>query len=198
MTAIWNNDGSGWRLLVPSGFIDEAALHTLVEDAPHLLPLAGSPSLAVIGREVQLSNGYADLLAVEPSGRLVVIEVKLARNSEARRAVVAQVLSYAAYLAGTEPHVLERELVGRYLSERGHGSLADAAAASDQSGSFSLEAFSAGLAESLSEGRFRLVLVLDSAEQRAIRQTGRCCASWREAGWRGMPTSCFGSLCARL
>src|SRR5947208_11899103 len=96
MTAIWRNDGSGWRALRPTGFPDEAALHRLVEEAPQMLPLAGTPRLVVVGREVQLGGGYADLLAVEPSGRLAVIEVKLARNAEARRAVVAQVLTYAA------------------------------------------------------------------------------------------------------
>ena len=49
--------------------------------------------MVVVGKEVALGNGYADLLAVEPSGRLVVVEIKLARNAEARRAVVAQVLT---------------------------------------------------------------------------------------------------------
>ena len=67
-----------------------------------MLPLTGAPQLVVVGREVQLGNGYADLIAVEPSGRLAIIEVKLARNAEARRAVVAQVLTYAAYLRGME------------------------------------------------------------------------------------------------
>ena len=52
-----------------------------------------------------LGNGYADLLAVEPPGRMVVIEVKLARNSEARRAIVAQVLTYAGFLNCLDPRV---------------------------------------------------------------------------------------------
>ncbi len=86
MTAIWQNNGSGWHLLVPTGFPNEATLHTLVEEAPHLLPLAGTPRLIVVGREVQLGSGYADLVAIEPSGRLAIIEIKLARNAEARRA----------------------------------------------------------------------------------------------------------------
>ena len=100
MTAIWRNDGSGWRLLAPVGFDAEATLHSLIEEAPQLLPLAGTPRLSVVGREVWLGNGYADLLAVEPSGRLAIIEIKLARSAEARRAVVAQVLAYATYLHG--------------------------------------------------------------------------------------------------
>jgi hypothetical protein len=65
------------------------------------------------------------LLAVEPSGRLVVIEIKLARNAEARRAVVAQVLTYAAHLKGLDPTLLEENLVDGYL--RGINTRASAA-----------------------------------------------------------------------
>ena len=97
MTAIWGTDPNGrWLPLTPTPYLAEAELHDLVRDAPQMLPLAGTPQLTVLGREVRLGNGYADLLAVESTGRLVVVEVKLSANAESRRAVVAQVLSYAA------------------------------------------------------------------------------------------------------
>ena len=85
------------HLLSPTGFPNEGTLHTLVEQASHLLPLAGTPRLIVLGREVQLGSGRADLFAIEPSGCFAIIEIKLASNAEARRAVIAQVLAYAAY-----------------------------------------------------------------------------------------------------
>src|SRR6266567_420165 len=157
MTAIWRNDGSGWRLLAPAGFPDEATLHSLIEQAPQLLPLAGSPQLTILGREVQLGSGYADLIAVEPTGRLAVIEVKLARNAEARRAVVAQVLAYAAYLHGLDIAVLETDILSAHLRRRGYETLASAVAGSNQDGSFEPTEFSRGLAAYLQEGRFRLV-----------------------------------------
>ena len=75
-------------------------MRSLVEEAPELLPLSGTPHLVVLGREIYLGGGKADLIAVEPSGRLVVIEVKLEKNAEARRAVVAQIFTYAAFLHG--------------------------------------------------------------------------------------------------
>ena len=56
MTPIWQNDGSSWHLLAPTGFPNEAKLHDLVAEAPHILPLAGTPRLVVLGREVQLGN----------------------------------------------------------------------------------------------------------------------------------------------
>src|SRR6202012_4086450 len=94
-------------------------MHALVRDAPQMLPLAGSPRLTVLGREVRLGNGYADLLAVESTGRLVVIEVKLSTNAESRRAVVAQVLSYAGYLQGLDLAQRESQILKDHLGVAG-------------------------------------------------------------------------------
>ena len=79
---IWSSDGAGWTLLPTESFPDEDTLHTLVEQAPEMLPLAGSPNLVILGREVQLGSGSADLVAVETGGRPTVIEIKLAKNAE--------------------------------------------------------------------------------------------------------------------
>jgi len=82
VTAIWGTDPNGrWLPLAPTAYLAEAELHYLVGNAPEMLPLAGTPQLTVLGREVRLGSGYADLLAVESTGRLVVIEVKLSLPS---------------------------------------------------------------------------------------------------------------------
>jgi hypothetical protein len=120
-----------------------------------MLPLAGSPQLTVLGREVRLGSGCADLIAVESTGRLVIIAVKLAGNAESRRAVVAQVLSYAGYLQGLDPEQLESQVFGR--------SVLAAVQAGDQQHVVDAEDFRESLARSLAEGSFRLVIVLDSA-----------------------------------
>lgn len=172
MTAIWKAATDGWELLEAAGFPDEATLQRLVAETPALLPLSGSPQLEVVGREVLLGGGYADLLAVETSGRLAVIEVKLARNSEARRAVVAQVLAYAAVLYGLSVERLETEILAQHLATRDYASLADAARQLEQTASFDEEAFTQALAESLRRGSFRLVLVLDEAPAELIRLAG--------------------------
>jgi hypothetical protein len=172
MSAIWKSEGAGWKLLAPDGFPDEDSLHSLVEAAPQLLPLSGEPLLVVVGREVVLGAGTADLVAVEPSGRLAIIEIKLKRNSEARRAVVAQVLTYAAHLHGLDPEAVERDVLGTHLRSREYTSLADAVMKSDQHGSFDPDAFSDGLAVGLSSGRLRLVLVLDEAPEELMSLVG--------------------------
>lgn len=172
MTAVWQQDSEGWRLLSSVGFPDEATLHDLVEQAPHLLPLSGRPNLTVLGREVLLGGNYADLLAVEPSGRIVVVEIKLAKNSEARRAVIAQVLTYAAFLRGTSVKSLETDVLHKHLHGRGFSTLLEAALADDQEGGIDHDQFSQGVQESLELGQFRLVIVLDSAPQELVRLVG--------------------------
>lgn len=171
MSVIWAADPGGqWRPLALAGFPAEAALHDLVERAPQMLPLAGSPRLTVLGREVRLGGGYADLLAVESSGRLVIIEVKLAGNAEARRAVVAQVLSYAGYLQGLDPGQLESQVLGNRLGEG--GSVLAMVEAGDQEREVDPSAFRDGLARSLADGSFRLVIVLDSAPDELVQVVG--------------------------
>lgn len=172
MTAIWQHNAMGWQLMAPSGFPDEAALHGLVEEALHILPLAGGPRLVMLGREVLLGGNWADLVAIEPTGRLAILEIKLAKNAEARRAVVAQILTYAAYLRGMDVDTLERDVLGTHLRKRGYESLAQAVAADDQEGAFEQAAFEAMLASSLSEGHFRLVLILDEAPPELVRLIG--------------------------
>ena len=160
ISGVWTQNDEGWKLSRPEGFPDEATLHGLIEQTPEMLPLSGAPPVLILGREVPLGSGYADLVGVETSGRPVIIEVKLAQNNEARRAVVAQILAYAANLHGTTRAQLE-ERFGESLKKRGHESLVDAVQ-SAQGDAFDADEFTAALDEHLREGRFRLVFVLDS------------------------------------
>ena len=160
MSGIWTEDGDSWKLSPPKGFRDEATLHGLIEQTPEMLPLSGAPPLLILGREVPLGSGYADLVGVETSGWPVIIKVKLAQNNEARRAVVAQILAYAANLHGTTREQLE-DRFDESLKKRGHESLVEAAQ-SAQEGALDADEFTAALDEHLREGRFRLVFVLDT------------------------------------
>ena len=115
MTGIWTNTGEGWQLSYPQVFQEEATLHKLIEENPQLLPLACSPRLTILGSEIKLGTGYADILAVESNGRPAIIEVKLAGNPEARRAIVSQVIAYAAFLHGFTIESLEQGPYGNHL-----------------------------------------------------------------------------------
>lgn len=161
MTDIWTNSVEGWRLESPQAFDDEETLHRLILENPKFLPLAGSPRLTVLGNEVELGTGYPDILAIESSGRPVIIEVKLARNPEARRAIVSQIIAYAAFLHGFDVKTLEQGPLRRHLADAGHGSILDAVRAQDQDGAVDPDSFMISLQECLDRGSFRLVFVLD-------------------------------------
>ena len=51
MAGIWTDNGDGWKLMPAEESRDEATLHDLVRKAPHIFPLAGSPSVVVLGIE---------------------------------------------------------------------------------------------------------------------------------------------------
>jgi hypothetical protein len=171
MPLIWQKSDDTWRPLSPTGFADEAALHDMIEEAPHTLPLSGRPELVILGREVQLGAGYADLIAVERDGRVVVIEIKLQKNPEARRAVVSQVLAYASQLHGLTVEQFEGVL-DQHLKRNQWTSVAEAVESTDQTGSFERDTFIESLRANLSDGGFRLVIVLDSAPADLVRVAG--------------------------
>ena len=161
MSGIWEKKESGWRAVPSRPFDNEGELHDLVEGNIHMLPLAGSPRLFVLGREVPLGRGYADLLAVEESGRPVIVEVKLARSPEAKRAIVAQVLSYAAYLQGYDTLSLSNGPLRNSLARSGHESILQAVKAQDQENAVDSDTFETSMQEYLEKGIYRLVLILD-------------------------------------
>ena len=169
MTGIWTNTGEGWQLGYPQVFQEEATLHKLIEENPQLLPLAGSPRLTILGSEIKLGTGYADILAVESNGRPAIIEVKLAGNPEARRAIVSQVIAYAAFLHGFTIESLEQGPLRKPLADEGYESILDAVQAQDQEGAVDVDLFSTSLQEFLDQGNFRLVLVLDEVPPELAR-----------------------------
>ena len=81
---------------------NERRLQELIYDHPTCLPLdqiePGIGRLVSVCMELPLRVGTADNLFVTPEGNLVLTEVKLWSNPEARRKVVAQTLEYATAL----------------------------------------------------------------------------------------------------
>ena len=87
----------------------EDLLQEIIERSPEVLPILGiEPAFkgarAVcrelpVGDNLDKALGYIDNLLVTPNGAIVLVECKLIRNFESRRAVVAQVLGYIAAIA---------------------------------------------------------------------------------------------------
>lgn len=98
------------------------------------------------------------MVLVEPSGAITLVECKLRANPEIRRAVIGQIMAYAANL-----WKLSYESLDQRFHHRLGSSLAEAVAASmgDSDLSWDEEAFRAAVAENLHAGRFRLVIAVD-------------------------------------
>ena len=171
MTGIWSLSDSRWRPEEPVSFQQEKELHDLIEQAPELLPLAGAPRLVMLGREVLCGRGYADLIAVEvATGRPVIIEIKLASNTD-RRQVFTQVLGYAAHLGRLDEKGFDA-LLHRHLAKQSLASVAAAAQASSQDPGFDPDGFRTRLKHALLEHLLRCVVVIDAATPDLIELIG--------------------------
>lgn len=104
--------------LQPAGVGAEKDLEAWIERDPALL----EHGLVIVGRQVRLEGGPLDLLALDPQGRWVLIEIKRERL---RREVIAQAIDYASCLHRLNPAWL-REQCDAYLRSRGSVATLDA------------------------------------------------------------------------
>ena len=80
-------------------YVDEAELQALIVESPELV-IADEDHAAVVLRELALpAAGSVDVLIVHLNGELTLVEAKLNRNAEIRRAVVGQLLACFAFVS---------------------------------------------------------------------------------------------------
>ena len=93
---LWSVHGGKLTQLNESSF-SQTYLEKDLEDWVALNPsLLGRPDLTILGRQVYIPGvGPLDILAVDPSGRLVVVEFK---RHQTTRDTIAQILDYASSL----------------------------------------------------------------------------------------------------
>jgi hypothetical protein len=116
MAVILKNQG-GAEAIQRVSFNNEAELQKLLADNPSLLQNEAEPSLAFVKREVNLgSSGYLDLLLINRDGLPIAVEVKLQKNAESRREVVAQAIDYITALTDKTVDELGEE-TGAQLSQ---------------------------------------------------------------------------------
>ena len=167
---MYKSPSGEWAEVPEARYANEAELHALLAEHPEILPIGdiedGEPlTLVTVGRETALGSGYADLICVDAAGRVRLVEVKLLRNPEARREVVAQALSYAAYLEDMTVDDFTRQ-VWRAYAERYLGSdlaTLDLPRGISRAAGVDVdpEGFLSGLGRSLEIGDFRILIVMD-------------------------------------
>jgi len=153
------NEDTKTTRFAEEGFRDEAELQACLERSPWLLVFDKDPPVAAVQREVALpSAGVLDLLIVDQEGLPVAVEVKLARNTQSRRAVVAQAFDYISDLSGMTFEELDDRVEGAL-----DGALSDLAVAGRD------VALRKQCATNLRAGRIRLVIAVDSPTDDLIR-----------------------------
>lgn len=93
---------------------NEDWLQNLIHNHPELVPAgeveACFENIIPVLREFTLPSGFLDNFYITPDGYPVLVEVKLWKNQEARRKVVAQILEYAKDFASLSYEDINREL----------------------------------------------------------------------------------------
>ena len=93
---LWRMRDDGSIVAVEGSRIEsEEQIETAIESAPEVLGI----DVMVVGRQTRTTSGPLDLLAIDDSGRLAVIEIKRDRTP---REVVAQAIDYAAWVANLD------------------------------------------------------------------------------------------------
>lgn len=146
-------------------FLTEADVQALVQAHPECLPAAEidplfSP-LVPICTELNTPAGPIDNFMVTPTGLPVLVECKLWRNPEARRAVIGQILDYAKELGRWSSSDLQRE-VSRRLRRSGNPLLDLVREAGHDVDEID---FNDALTRHLRTGRFLLMIVGDGIRE---------------------------------
>ena len=97
----------------PTPYENEHELEQILADRVDLLRTPTDPPLAFVSRQVKLLDaGILDVMCVDADGLPVAVEVKLRRNGESRRAVVAQIVDYLSALTAMTVDELDEEVDG--------------------------------------------------------------------------------------
>jgi len=151
-----------WEHLNHTGYSGETHLRDILYEDPDILPIEdisfSSTKLSRIKlmlKEVGLpGSGSTDLVGIDKSGNIFIIETKLATNPEAKRAVIGQILEYAAFLHGREldwlDAIVRKERNGVGIMEH-----------FEKEPDWDKEEFEQNLRDSLQEGSFILFIVVD-------------------------------------
>ena len=85
---------------------DEKSLQEIIFQHPELLS-DGEEALYSIKRELNTGAGPVDALMISDTGDVIVVEVKLGRNGQSRREVVAQIIDYISTFSQYSYHELD-------------------------------------------------------------------------------------------
>jgi Holliday junction resolvase-like predicted endonuclease len=107
---IWQTTESIPKRIPSSEIQFEQNLEDWIEADPEFI----QPDLKIVGRQVGVDSGRIDLLAIDPQGRWIIIEIK---RGTLRRDAIAQIIDYAACVQEMSPEELQAK-VDQYLNRK--------------------------------------------------------------------------------
>lgn len=99
--------------LTQSPYKSEDELQEVIFTHPELLSEDGDGDYLPVAREVGTAAGRMDALMLSKNGNVVVVEVKLGRNQQSRREIVAQIIDYVSTLSDLSVYELDEKTKGK-------------------------------------------------------------------------------------
>jgi len=156
--------GKKWELVESNAYTAEAELQELLVESPEVISMEeirpGAGLLVASIQEFSLPVGYIDILAFTARGDVAIVECKLAKNTQAKREVIGQILDYAAHLWEMSYEDLDERIqtmVGHTLAELVSGHV-------DQS-EWDEEAFRSNVRAALDQGNFILTIAVNEINE---------------------------------
>ena len=176
---IRSNSNKEWKLAESIKVKAESELQKMLLESPSLINISEiregiSPLVFAITEFGLPGSGYSDIIGFTPEGDIALIECKLATNQEIKRKVIGQILEYAAYLWKMNYEEFDdriKKLKGKSLADL-VGNLV--------SEDWDEENFRNGIIDSLANGSFILIIVVDEINdelRRIIRYLNECSES---------------------
>jgi len=173
------------KVIESRAFEREEELQEIVKRFPEIVPLDEIDSefkpILIIGREFYLKDaGSIDLLGIDASGLITIIEFKLEKNTDIRK-VVAQTIEYASNLWGMPYDAFDKSIRQYFNSDRCESddlkniTLAKAVerhyekTKTDEEDEFNCEDFITSVSSNLQKGEFRLIIFCDKVDERTKR-----------------------------
>jgi hypothetical protein len=155
-------EGGSWHTPQTTAYTNEAELRDLLAETPSLLPgIDEGPAAA--GKEMPIpGTGKADVVIVDASGEITVVECKLRANPEICRRVVGPLLAYASAIS----QMSFADFDGAFRRSKANRSLSDALVPGND---LDEDEFRAAVDDNLRSGSMRLIIAVDEITEELKR-----------------------------
>ena len=164
-------DRTTFAVAQESAFLSEEELHQAIAEHPEVLPSAdlGLGPLVSVGSRLTVENLEIDLVAVDPRGRVAIIEFKKGAETPDVRKVIAQVLDYGSLLWRQSYDDFENRCKGSMGFAGTLSEFVQEKLSSLNFESFDATSFEEGVTSSLESGSFVLMYVARDLDERTRR-----------------------------